>query len=107
MEGAGRGGRMGRMGGHFPPPPGPFPPFEFGPMGGRGFMGFPGGPFPPMGMEGGPHFMGPGGFPGVAPHINPAFFGRGEEGSHFEGKGKKGDGEEMGEGEVGKRKRTS
>ncbi|MCO5586629.1 hypothetical protein L7F22_040570 [Adiantum nelumboides] len=51
----------------------------YGPMGGRGAAAYGGYVMP------GPHFpgmvapfpgMGPGGLPGVAPHVNPAFFGR-------------------------------
>ncbi|CAM6088852.1 unnamed protein product [Calypogeia fissa] len=81
--GGGPGGMMppqGMMGGGFDPGFGP-------PMGGRGGYGMgpggPGGGFGPRGPFGvgpgmGPPFpnMGPG-LPGVAPHVNPAFFGRG------------------------------
>ncbi|KAI5062365.1 hypothetical protein GOP47_0022904 [Adiantum capillus-veneris] len=51
----------------------------YGPMGGRGGAAYggyvmPGPPFP--GMVAPFPGMGPGGLPGVAPHVNPAFFGR-------------------------------
>ncbi|XP_058787982.1 uncharacterized protein LOC131662262 [Vicia villosa] len=56
-----------------------FDPAFGGPMGRMGaFGGYPGGPAPPFsGMM--PSFPGVGGvgLPGVAPHVNPAFFGRG------------------------------
>ncbi|KAE9598535.1 putative RNA recognition motif domain-containing protein [Lupinus albus] len=56
-----------------------FDPAFGGPMGRMGgYGGFPGGPMPPFsGML--PSFPGVGGvgLPGVAPHVNPAFFGRG------------------------------
>lgn len=49
----------------------------FGPMGRMGnYGGFPGGPAPPFsGMM--PSYPPMGGMPGAAPHVNPAFFGRG------------------------------
>lgn len=55
----GFGGPMGRMGG----------------MGGYG--GFPGAPTPPLGILSSFPPVGNVGLPGVAPHVNPAFFGRG------------------------------
>lgn len=94
MAGRGPGGRggmggrgiMGGRGNGFGPPPMMHPqqmmgqgfdPSFGGPMGRMGgYGGFPGGPTPPFsGML--PSFPPVGGLPGLAPHVNPAFFGRG------------------------------
>lgn len=94
MAGRGPGGRggmggrgiMGGRGNGFGPPPMMHPqsmmgqgfdPSFGGPMGRMGgYGGFPGGPTPPYpGML--PSFPPVGGLPGLAPHVNPAFFGRG------------------------------
>ncbi|KAK9074250.1 hypothetical protein SSX86_006847 [Deinandra increscens subsp. villosa] len=89
-RGGGMGGRgmMGNGGNGFGPPPMMHPqsmmgqgfdPSFGGPMGRMGsYGGFPGGPAPPFsGMI--PSFppVGNVGLPGLAPHVNPAFFGRG------------------------------